>query len=353
MVLVVLCSVTGAAARPRKGQPPEAAPQQSEAAVRLAEARRLQAEQKFQQAYEQFTAAYQLMKQPALLLEMCMCQISQSKADEAESLAQQYEREVSGAGAAPGPGAADQELLQRCKLLTRQQRLMVQGAQQCDSDRYREGIKNLVEADRIGHAPDLSLNIGLCYIKDRNLAEAERACNQFKAEVQTPNEEQRQSLAFCERGIALLREYYRCLDSFSQRTYKDARALCLAVNQEALDDSIQLETLLRVGFSQSRLGEFRQALDRCTEYERRRPNRTPDEDRLLSECKLTANKGLAPPPPPPRMVERRPWYKKWWVWTLVGAGVGGLAVGLGVGLGAPRSKDYDVLMWEPALTQRR
>jgi hypothetical protein len=40
----------------------------------------------------------------------------------------------------------------------------------------------------------------------------------------------------------------------------------------------------------------------------------------------------APPPP------RRPIYKRWWLWTTVGAGVAAVAVGLGVGL--TQSHDY-------------
>jgi tetratricopeptide (TPR) repeat protein len=40
-----------------------------------------------------------------------------------------------------------------------------------------------------------------------------------------------------------------------------------------------------------------------------------------------------PPPPPPIVEHKRPWHRRWWVWTLVGGVVvAGVAIGLGVGL---------------------
>jgi tetratricopeptide (TPR) repeat protein len=290
---------------------------------------------------------YQTQKQPSVLLNLCLCQIGQGKADDAEQLARQFEREQT------GPSPTEQADLVRCKDLTRRHRLMFSGASACDSDRYREGIASLAEADRIQHHPELLLNIGLCYIKDRNLVEAERNCAQFKQEVPQASAEQAQSLADCEKGVALLREYGSCRDSFSQRAYEAALQTCQHVNKSALDLLIRNQTLLRVGYSQAQLGRFREALTTCEEFERLQPNRETDDDRLLKDCLATARKGLAPPPPPAvsEVATPKPWYRKWWVWTLVGVGVAGGAAAVAAGVATAKTPaEFDTLVWQPALT---
>lgn len=310
-------------------------------------ARKLYTAQSYQQAYEAFSAAYQAQKQPSLLVEMCLCQIALGRTDDAEQLIQQFEREQS------SPADHEKPALARCKELTRRQRLMILGVQQCDSDRYREGIRNLAEADRIAHAPDLLLNIGLCYIKDRNLADAARTCEQFKQEVVNRTEEQNQILAECERGTALLRDYNRCLDLFQQRTYADALATCQAVQKASLDEEIRSQSLLRIGYSEARLGAFRDALSHCGEYERTRSSRDEESVKLLTDCKALAERGLAPPlPPAPLKPPPAPWYKRWWVWTLAGTAVAGAAVGVGVGLAKPApAPEHLSITWD-ALVQR-
>jgi tetratricopeptide (TPR) repeat protein len=53
---------------------------------------------------------------------------------------------------------------------------------------------------------------------------------------------------------------------------------------------------------------------------------------------LTARSQPAPPPP-----RKAPLYKRWWLWTAVGAlVVGGVAVGLGVGLSQPSAPGSDL-----------
>lgn len=336
----------------------------------LTDARQQFAAQNYQQAYDLFNSAYQQQKAPSLLIDMCLCQIALSRADDAEQLISQYERE----SASPSP--PEQESLNHCKDLSRRQRLLVQGVQQCNSDKYRDGIRNLAEADRILHAPDLLLNIGLCYIKDRNLADAARSCEQFKQEVPTRTEEQNQSLADCEQGVALLRDFNRCLDVFQQRAYGDARTVCQSVHKTALDEEIRSQSLLRIGYSQARLGQFREAQENCAAYERTRallppPSEAPhtsnaadahsaqkgtatedDASRLLSECKALVQRGLAPPPPPAPPIEKpKAWYKRWWVWAIAGTAVGAAAIGLGVGLAQPTpAPDHLTNTWD-ALTQ--
>lgn len=273
----------------------------------------------------------------------------------------QYERDSVALNA---PIRAEQESLTRCKDLTRRHRLLVHGVQQCNSDKYRDGIRNLAEADRILHAPDLLLNIGLCYIKDRNLADAARACEQFqfKQEVPTRTEEQNQSLADCEQGVALLRDFNRSLDVFQQRAYNDAQRVCHSVHKTALDEEIRSQSLLRVGYSQARLGLFREAQESCLAYERTRALVTPrtetarprdgadadpaqkgsatadEASQLLSDCKALVQRNLVQSPllvlAPPKETPKA-WYKRWWVWAVAGAAVGAVAVGLGVGLSKP------------------
>jgi len=361
---------------PSATSPPLAAPDPgSIQQQQLTSARQNFATQNYQQAYELFNAVYQQQKAPSLLVDMCLCQIALGRADDAEQLISQYERDSVALNALI---RAEQESLTRCKDLTRRHRLLVQGVQQCNSDKYRDGIRNLAEADRILHAPDLLLNIGLCYIKDRNLADAARACEQFKQEVPTRTEEQNQSLADCEQGVALLRDFNRCLDVFQQRAYNDAQRVCHSVHKTALDEEIRSQSLLRVGYSQARLGLFREAQESCLAYERTRAlviprtetarprdgadadpaqkgSATADEaSQLLNDCKALVQRNLVQSPllvlAPPKETPKA-WYKRWWVWAVAGTAVGAVAVGLGVGLSQPSpAPDHKINVWD-ALTQ--
>jgi tetratricopeptide (TPR) repeat protein len=55
-----------------------------------------------------------------------------------------------------------------------------------------------------------------------------------------------------------------------------------------------------------------------------------DDERRARAAPLVQSAPPTATPPP-----RRPIYKRWWLWTLVGVGAAGAAVALGVGLSAP------------------
>jgi tetratricopeptide (TPR) repeat protein len=71
--------------------------------------------------------------------------------------------------------------------------------------------------------------------------------------------------------------------------------------------------------------------------------RKAEEAKKLSDApkvsSLVPNPMALPPPPPPPALEEAPVYKKWWFWTLVGAGVTVIATGtlLGIAASQPRA----------------
>lgn len=76
--------------------------------------------------------------------------------------------------------------------------------------------------------------------------------------------------------------------------------------------------------------DFRQSIDIIAGEE---TTISADLERLPPEEDPT----IVEPPDPPR------WYERWWVWTIIGVGVAGLAVGLSVGL--TREDDHCERQW--------
>lgn len=110
--------------------------------------------------------------------------------------------------------------------------------------------------------------------------------------------------------------------------------------------------LYKIALCQDQMAQYAAALDAYQKYLEADPKtdrRQGIEDRIAKLKVL-----LAPPPPAPAPVEtpavtpapapvaaapapvvekRTPAYKKWWVWTIVGVGVAGVALGVGLGVG--------------------
>jgi tetratricopeptide (TPR) repeat protein len=88
---------------------------------------------------------------------------------------------------------------------------------------------------------------------------------------------------------------------------------------------------LQAAIDQRRVEEEQRAKARAEEEERRRV----EQERAAAEAaRREAQPAAAITQPAPA---RQPVYKKWWLWTAVGAGV--VAVGLGVGLGVGLTRD--------------
>ena len=81
--------------------------------------------------------------------------------------------------------------------------------------------------------------------------------------------------------------------------------------------------------------------------EQQHAQKSPPVDTLAPGQPIAAPAVIATPAPPPPP-EKKPLYKRWWLWTAVGAvAATGLAVGLGVGLSQPSERVLPPAMGAP------
>lgn len=154
------------------------------------------------------------------------------------------------------------------------------------------------------------------------------------AAAQSPEEDPCLRDAACQRLLA------RAQAASQDRRFDDA----LATYERAYESSKAPWLLVNVGRMQHKLARYADARQSYLRY-LEQPRQPGDEEQqatatdFLSQTESqlkqqSALTGTAPAPPPP---EKRPLYKKWWLWTVVGGVVAGGVAGTIAGVYATRS----------------
>ena len=138
----------------------------------------------------------------------------------------------------------------------------------------------------------------------------------------------------------------------AQKAFEHARwSEALAEYQASYALSKYPAILYKIALCEDQMAQYAAALDAYQKYLEADPQ--SDRRQGIEERIAKLKEQLAPPPAPaatetpavapapaavvvapaPAVEKRKPVYKKWWVWTIVGVAVAGVALGVGLGVG--------------------
>jgi tetratricopeptide (TPR) repeat protein len=169
----------------------------------------------------------------------------------------------------------------------------------------------------------------------------------------------------CLRDTACFDHYNKAVGLYEKGRYEAA----LPEFQAAYQLRQMPWLLINIGRTLHRLGRLEEAITYYQNYQRAAPNGDPEtarkvqeyitQARVLLEVKTTTSSGPGGSPPPPPILTptpeptaqtsiepsksptspatpEKPFYKKWWFWTIVGGGAGIILI-TGIAVGASRS----------------
>lgn len=314
----------------------------------IEEGDQLTQKENYREALARYQTAFNLaspQQKPSLLLAIGICYAYLFQQEDAEQSCQKFEATT------PLRSAQDQEQLDICKRQIAAIRSKLRGDKARDARDFPTARAEYQAAYLFSPSPDFLRSIAECFKEEQAWSGMLEQCGRYESTLQNPNEDEAQYIKDC-RAIGkyeLAKE--QCYDQIRNQIHDAALQNCRSVYADKHD----LGVLLRVGFAHARLKQYREAQPACERYANDAPrNSRSDEDKaLLADCQSLVREGLAPPlvrAPPEKPM---PWYKKKWVWAVMGTSVAaaGLAVGLGVGLTQPTLAPYMDVTFRSTMNQ--